>query len=334
MKKLTALLFGLFFASCAEERPFIIEGFAPHLDEGFAYIRSGEYMELTDSFPIVDHRFSFSKKIKEPTFYNIVFSGREEGNPHDYQIIRNVWLESGSTLKLNLGAVASPEMQLEKGDVQFEYEHLRKSKADILEYVKTHPESYVAIKELQNYLVATNDTATAARLLLTFSPEIRQSASGTGIINYIARERMLREGGEAPDFTQENRADGQTSLSELRGKYVLLDFWASWCHPCRIEHLERVKTYRKYQPKGFEIISVSLDERKPDWLKAIRDDKLNWQHVSDLRGFSNVVARQYHIRTIPENFLLDKNGKIIARNLHGKELEKKLGELLDKPFSP
>jgi len=116
-------------------------------------------------------------------------------------------------------------------------------------------------------------------------------------------------------------------LKNLRGKYVLVDFWASWCGPCRKENPNVVAAYSKYHPKGLEIVSISLDNNKNSWIKAIRADGLEWMHVSDLKGWKNAAAAKYGVKLIPQNFLLDKDGKIIARNLRGSALDKRLSEI-------
>jgi thiol-disulfide isomerase/thioredoxin len=143
----------------------------------------------------------------------------------------------------------------------------------------------------------------------------------------IDEVKAFMPGGVAPDFAQET-PDGETlRLSELRGKVVLVDFWASWCGPCRRENPNVVKLYERYAPQGFEILGVSLDRQKEKWLQAIEADGLGWKHVSDLKGWQNAVAQQYSVNSIPHTILLDAEGRIIARNLRGKALEDKLREL-------
>lgn len=139
--------------------------------------------------------------------------------------------------------------------------------------------------------------------------------------------RSLMVGGTAPDFSQETPEGEMLTLSELRGKIVLLDFWASWCGPCRKENPNVVRVYEKYKDQGFEILSVSLDNKKDRWLQAIEKDKMDWYHVSDLKGWQNEVAQTYDVHSIPQTILLDPDGKILARNLRGRSLEAKLAEL-------
>jgi thiol-disulfide isomerase/thioredoxin len=118
------------------------------------------------------------------------------------------------------------------------------------------------------------------------------------------------------------------ALSSFKGKYVLLDFWASWCGPCRRENPNVVEAYKKYKGKNFTILGVSLDENKEAWIKAVKDDGLAWNHVCDLKGWKNVVAAEYGIRAVPSNFLLDPSGKILAHNLRGEVLQDTLAKIL------
>ncbi len=145
----------------------------------------------------------------------------------------------------------------------------------------------------------------------------------------IEKERSFMIGGVAPDFSQTAPDGTEVSLSDLRGKVVLIDFWASWCGPCRRENPNVVRLYEKYKDKGFEILGVSLDRNRDKWLQAIDQDGLEWLHVSDLKGWQNQVAKQYSVSSIPKTLLISEEGKIIAKNLRGQRLANKLAELLD-----
>ena len=143
-------------------------------------------------------------------------------------------------------------------------------------------------------------------------------------------ERMLSTnvGQFAPEISLPSPDGKEIALSSLKGKLVLIDFWASWCGPCRKEMPNVVKIYSKFKNKGFEIYGVSLDQDKEKWMEAITKDGINWPQVSDLKYWDNVAARIYNVQGIPYTVLIDKDGKIIAKNLRGQELEKKIAEVL------
>ena len=141
-------------------------------------------------------------------------------------------------------------------------------------------------------------------------------------------KNVLLPGMEAPEISMKDTEGNIRNLSDLRGDVVLIDFWASWCGPCRRENPNVVRLYKKYHDKGFEIYSVSLDKERSAWLKAIKDDGLIWpNHVSDLNGWTSSGGKTYGIMSVPSTVLIDRQGKIIARNLRGPELERKLAEL-------
>lgn len=146
--------------------------------------------------------------------------------------------------------------------------------------------------------------------------------------NQVQKMKVTAIGQLAPEIALANPNGQIVKLSSLRGKYVLIDFWAKWCGPCRRENPNVVKAYQRFKDKGFEVFGVSLDRTKEDWLKAIAEDGLTWTHVSDLKYFESQAARDYNINAIPFSILLDKTGKIIAKNLRGSALEKKLEEVV------
>jgi len=161
--------------------------------------------------------------------------------------------------------------------------------------------------------------------------EAKASFFGRILQNAMQEESVGAIGSKAPDFTQNDPDGNAVSLSSFKGKYVLIDFWASWCGPCRQENPAVVKAFETYKNKNFTILGVSLDRDKKAWLEAVKVDRLNWTQVSDLKFWNNEVAALFKVESIPQNFLIDPQGIIIAKNLRGEELQRKLAEILDQP---
>lgn len=201
-----------------------------------------------------------------------------------------------------------------------------------LDYVQKNPKQYMAVMALNSALGKEFDALAMEKVFLGIDEKLRNTYLGKELEARISKVKKTQDGVEAPDFSQPDQDGKMVKLSDYRGKYVLVDFWASWCAPCRRENPNLVKAYAEYKAKGFEILGVSMDKSadKAKWLKAIQDDKLSWKQVGDLKGWDNEAGLLYEVTAIPMNFLIDPNGKIIGKYLRGEELDKKLQEIFNK----
>ena len=200
-----------------------------------------------------------------------------------------------------------------------------------LAFIKANPTSWVSLEVIgQLNVMGPPQYAEVAPLYEAFSPALKNSPPGRFYGEMLRGLKTTAIGADAPNFTQTTPEGKQVSLSDYRGKYVLVDFWASWCSPCRQENPAVIKAYNAFNGHNFDILGVSLDnpDGRDKWLKAIADDHLPWTQVADLRGWQNEAAKRYGVQSIPQNFLIDPAGKIVAANLRGEELQAKLAQII------
>lgn len=213
---------------------------------------------------------------------------------------------------------------LEKAYDILDIEH----KKIVTDYVRAHPSSYISSFEIYRNFSYNPDANQLDSLYKELDASVQSAYFGRKINDILRKAKLTAVGQSAPDFTLADANGKSVSLASFKGKYVLIDFWASWCGPCRRENPAVVKAYHQFHDKGFDILGVSLDDTRADWLEAIKKDDLSWTQVSDLKGWKNDAAIEYGIQGIPMNFLLNPEGKIIAKGLRGEDLAKKLQEVL------
>lgn len=329
MKKVILGILTLLILSCNEKpiAEFSLSGTTKSIENGTVlYLDRNEV--LIDSAVVENNSFSFRTKLPKSPIQVIL-------RTKDFSHYRFLWLENNSmtfdesqmdfrnaivtgSSEENLRQTLSKEIDSLPGD-----EHLKK----YIEFVYEHPNSINSAYVLSTYSITWGKEKTK-ELFDQFSAENKNSEYGKSIAKYIELNKDPKIGEKYVDFKMEDTNGEVRKLSDFNGKLVLLEFWASTCEPCRKENPNLVKSYKKYNRHGFEIFAVSEDNKKDSWLRAIEKDGLPWLHVSDLKGSSNSASLIYGVYAIPDNFLIDKNGLIIARNLRGKALDDALSEIM------
>lgn len=200
----------------------------------------------------------------------------------------------------------------------------------MLQFIKNNPGSFFALQALSESVSGYGLKSDIGMPLFNkLSEQLRLSYTGQGLYKILNASTVTALGSNAPDFMQNDVNGKAVSLSDFKGKYVLVEFWASWCAPCRAESPNLLKQYATFKDKGFEILGVSVDSDKAKWLEAIKKDGLTWPQVSDLKGWESDARKVYGISGVPANFLISPDGKIIGSHLMGEALNKKLGELFN-----
>lgn len=311
----------------AQKQSVEFAGTVPGVSSGKIYLRKfyNKMFSTLESSPVINGKFKFTSSIDLPEVYGLT---TDTSQSHLYLFLdkdtRKVDVE------LNVSSASGSKVTGSAGNLVFN-EYLNgpdNIKIDTL--ILRHPKSIATLYILYRLYAPELTANEIEHALSLLDPSFKNTQYVKLLRDLVAIYRRVEVGQKAIDFTMSDTTGKPVKLSDQFGKYLLLDFWASWCGPCRRENPNVVRMYQKFKDKEFTIVGVSLDSKRESWVKAIRNDNLTWLHVSDLGYWNNAAAQMYGIRAIPSNVLIDPSGTIIARNLTGEDLEKKLDEVFAK----
>ncbi|HMC00745.1 MAG TPA: TlpA disulfide reductase family protein [Flavobacteriaceae bacterium] len=371
LKKSILVIFSVLAISCAKENKYIVSASIDGVEDGRqVYLNTIDENKLSaiDTATVANNAFTFTGTVELPDVYFISIDQIRNNFPfilENENISLTMYKDSINTSVIEgtkendllqeyskeVNAISKEIMALRKENMEAqkakdtawmnslrgEYEALVKKGEEFdTQFTKDNNSSVMGLLIMERKVRGKDINVNELKEIFDSYPEeLKQTRAGKNISKVLDAAIATAIGSVAPDFTAPNPTGDMLAFKDLKGKVTILDFWAAWCRPCRMENPNIVKVYNKYHDKGLEIIGVSLDgngrqqDPKAEWLKAIEDDNLTWHHVSNLQYFNDPVAKAYNISSIPATFILDEEGKIVAKNLRGQALDDKIAELLN-----
>ncbi len=324
------------------EDGFLINGFIEGFPDGTVLKMLNGNTGVEESNSIVQKgKFSFTGKAPSPDFKVIGVNGQPPFITiylDNSEVLINAKKDAFEKAEIKgsgsnndfvaFTTVTKPYEDLLMGKGRFESKFMDEAAATIEKFVNEHTDSYISPLAIYRQNQITGDYKKLESLYNSLSTFVKASPVAAYLLQQIEQNKQAGYGKPLANFSQADTSGKEISLESFKGKYVLVDFWASWCGPCRAENPNVVNTYEKYKNKNFTVLGVSLDRAKQPWVEAIAADGLAWTQVSDLKFWSNAVAQQFGIQSIPQNFLIDPQGNLIGKNLRGSALEYKLSQVI------